>query len=89
MRLICFFVRFHGKVNRFKMLGYSEDTENQLSLLSSKTSASGKGGYTPTIFSLTSVVDHVHMLMCMNNKVSSTSFASLISCCERINKFSL
>lgn len=32
--------RFHGKINRFKMLGYSEDKENQLSLLSSKTSAS-------------------------------------------------
>ena len=37
-------------------------------------------------FSLTSVIDNVHMLMCMNDKFSLTSF---IRWCERINKFSL
>ncbi|XP_068698299.1 intermembrane lipid transfer protein VPS13C-like isoform X1 [Montipora foliosa] len=31
--------RFRGKINSFKMLGYSEDEENKLSLVSSKTSA--------------------------------------------------
>ena len=42
-------------------------------------------------FPLTSVIDNVHMLMCMNNKFPLTSFAltSLICCCEQINKFSL
>ena len=42
-------------------------------------------------FSLTSVIDNVHMLMCMKNKFPLTSFAftSLICWCERINKFSL
>ena len=36
--------------------------------------------------SLTSFIDNVHMLMCMNDKFSLTSF---ICWCERINKFSL
>ena len=42
-------------------------------------------------FSLTSVIDNVHMLMCMNAKFSLTSFSltSFIFWCERINKFSL
>ena len=42
-------------------------------------------------FSLTSVIDDVHMLMCMNAKFSLTSFSltSFICWCERINKFSL
>ena len=42
-------------------------------------------------FSLTSVIDNVQMLMCMNDKFSSTSFSltSFICWCERINKFSL
>jgi len=42
-------------------------------------------------FSLTSVIDNVHMLMCMNTKFSLASFSltSFISWCERINKFSL
>ena len=42
-------------------------------------------------FSLTSVIDNVHVLMCMNDKFFLTSFAltSRICWCERINKFSL
>ena len=42
-------------------------------------------------FSLTSVIDNVHMLMCMNDKFSltSTAFTSPICWCEGINKFSL
>ena len=42
-------------------------------------------------FSLTRVIDNDHMLMCMNDKFSLTSFTltSLICWCERINKFSL
>ena len=42
-------------------------------------------------FSLTSVIDNVHMLMCMNPKFSLTSFSltNFICWCERINKFSL
>ena len=42
-------------------------------------------------FSLTSVIDNVHMLMCMNDKFSltGTSFTSPICWCEGINKFSL
>ena len=71
------------------MLGYSEDKENQLSLLSSKTSASGKGGYTPTIFP-----GQVSLTLFICSCVWTTSFLwrvlpSLISWCERINKFSL
>ena len=42
-------------------------------------------------FSLTSVIDNVDMLMCMNAKFSLTSFSltSFICWCERINEFSL
>lgn len=43
--------RFHGKVNKFKMLGYSEEaTENQLILVSSKSTLEGECEITLKMF---------------------------------------
>ena len=94
----CYFTEVTGKIVSCSLHGFGDASSKAYAAVMYLHVTTTTGSYVKFLsrlhtskFSLTSVIDNVHMLMCMNDKFSLTSLTltSFTCWCERINKFSL